>query len=88
MGAVSAPALPTAAAHPDPVIEAARAATSDALVRVARLLDGVAEDQARSSREVRVGWQGLHRHRFDAERAGRDAELAGLAATCRLLAGR
>ncbi len=55
---------------------------------MARLLDDVAEAQARSAREVRDGWRGPHRDRFDAERARRDAELAGLAATCRLLAGR
>jgi hypothetical protein len=76
------------APSPDPAIEAARAVLRETLARVARQLDDVAEVQARSARSVRDVWRGPHRDRFDAERARRDAELAGLAAACRLLADR
>jgi hypothetical protein len=73
---------------PDPAAEAARAVVGETLTKVARLLDDVAEAQAGSARQVRDAWRGPHRDRFDAERARRDAELAELAAACRLLAGR
>lgn len=77
---------------PDPAAEAAaaaaRAVVGETLTQVARLLDEVAEAQAGSARQVRDAWRGPHRDRFDAERARRDAELAELAAACRLLAGR
>lgn len=82
----TAPVAPVA--DPDLAVAAARARTSEALVRVARLLDEVADTQARSARAVRATWEGPHRSRFDAERAGRDGDLAGLASACRLLAGR
>lgn len=72
----------------DPAAEAARAVATDALVRAAAVLDEVAEAHARGARLVRACWEGPHRSRFDAERARRDGDLAGLAAACRLLAGR
>lgn len=89
----SLPVLPGAAvlagtAAPDPALQAARAATDATLTRVARLLDDVAEAQASGARAVRDSWRGPHRNRFDAERARRDAELAGVAAACRRLAAR
>jgi hypothetical protein len=88
-GVTTSTTAPTAPApSPDPAVEAARAVLRETLARVARQLDDVAEVQARSARSVRDVWRGPHRDRFDAERARRDAELAGLAAACRLLAGR
>lgn len=84
--AMSIPALP--APEPDAATLAARARTTEALVRAGRQIDDVADAQARSARAVRDSWRGPHRSRFDAERARRDAVLAELASRCRLLAGR
>ncbi|MEZ5179078.1 MAG: hypothetical protein R2746_12630 [Acidimicrobiales bacterium] len=77
-----------AVAAEDPAVVAARARTTEALLRAAAVLDQVAVAHARAGRAVREAWLGPHRARFDAERARRDAELAGLAAACRRLAGR
>lgn len=87
MPSATAPAA-SAPAAADPAVAAAQARTTEALLGAARVLDQVAEAHARSARRVRDGWRGPHRSRFDAERARRDAELAGLAAACRQLAAR
>lgn len=61
---------------------------SEALLALAARADAATVLMARAAGEVRAGWQGPHRARFDVELTHRDAQAAAIIADCRRLAAR
>lgn len=55
----------------------------EALARLAAAVDAVTVDLARAVVNVRTGWQGPYRSRFESERARREAQATALIVGCR-----
>ena len=79
--------LPAPTDPPTATTDPAVALTDAALRAAASRLETIAMGRARVALAARVDWSGSYRQRFDAERAARDAVVAGVIACCRLAAG-
>ena len=55
----------------------------EALSRLAATVDAVTADLARAVVNVRTGWQGPYRSRFESERSRREAQATALIVGCR-----
>lgn len=69
-------------------VDAGDTALRGALLKLASSIDAATVELARAATDVRSGWQGPHRSRFEAVQARRNAQAVALIADCRRLAAR